>query len=211
MNFIQVLKNYLFSNNWNLINPSYRFSPVFYQRFFADFLLRLYIFLPFTITTAIMIHNGYFQDTADTMIKSNQNIYGYLLVIFLYIPIFLFFLASLISSVVGSVLKRTIFKSEVEDGEISKLATNYKEAFLTSWKNLWYLTLETFVLIFIGKIIVEMIAISGITLDLFGILKAVVVTIGTSGVLAAIVSLPFLKSKKVNVTPVENNDTVINT
>ena len=209
MNFIHVLKNYLFSSNWNLINPSYRFSPVFYQRFISDFLLRLYIFLPFIITTAIMIHNGYFSETAETMIQSGQNLYGYLLVIFVYIPIFLFFLSSLIASIIGSILKRNIFALEEEESkETPILPNNYKEAFLSAWKNLWYLTLETFVLIFIGKIIIEMIAINTIALDLFGILKAVLITVVTSGVLAAIVSLPWLKKKK-STPELQSNDTVI--
>lgn len=212
MNFIQTFKNYLFSSNWNLINPTYRFSSIFYKRFTIDFLLRVFTFLPFTIFFAFMIHNGYFQDTADTMLQSGQNLYGYLVVIFVYIPIFLFFIASLIVSLIGSILKRTIFTPDFEDGEFSVTPKNYLQAFMNAWKNLWYLTVETFILIFFSKIIIELYVVNSISFSLLSLVKAVLVTVGTSAILASVLSLPWLKSKK-NTTKdkesVESNDTVI--
>lgn len=212
MNFIQTFKNYLFSSNWNLINPSYRFSSIFYKRFTIDFLLRVLTFLPFTIFFAVMIHNGYFQDTAETMLQSGQNLYGYLVVIFVYIPVFLFFVASLIVSLIGTVLKRTVFTPDFEKDEISITPTNYLQAFVNSWKNLWYLTIETFILIFLSKIVIELYVVNTISFSLISLVKAALVTVGTSAILAAILSLPWLSAKKntpKDKEPIESNDTVI--
>lgn len=212
MNFIQTLKNYLFSSNWNLINPSYRFSSIFYKRFTIDFLLRLFTFLPFSFFFAFMVHNGYFKEIADTMLQSGQNFYGYLVVIFVYIPVFLFFVASLIVSLIGSILKRTVFTPDFEEGEFSITPTNYLQAFVNAWKNLWYLTVETFALIFLSKIIIELYVINTISFSVMILVKAALVTVGTSAILASVLSLPWLKSKKNTPTdkePVESNDTVI--
>jgi hypothetical protein len=207
MNFIQIFKNYLFSSNWNLTNPNYRFSPVFYKRFLIDFFLRIFTFLPFSAFFAFMIHNGYFKETADTMLHSGQNLYGYLIVIFVYVPLFLFLMASFLISLLGIIFKRTVFQPDFDNQEVSILPKNYKEAFINSWKNFWYLTLETFVLIFLSKIIIELYVINTISISIVEILKAVLITILTSSLLASIFSLPWLKSKKNE--SIDSNDTVI--
>jgi hypothetical protein len=196
MNFIQIFKNYLFSSNFNLINPSYRFSPIFYKRFFIDLFLRLLIFLPFIIFVLFIINNGYFKEHAEIMFQFGQNLYGYLIVIFFYIPVFLLFVASLIVSLFGSILKRTVFISVVDTEENSLIAQTYQKAFLNSWKNLWYITLETFVLIFLSKIIIEIYAVNTISFSLFTFLKTVLFTMITSAIIASLISLPFIKFKK---------------
>lgn len=193
MNFIQTFKNYIFSINCNLINPNYRFSSVFYKRMIIDFLLRIFVFLPFALFLFVMIQNGYFKETSDIMLQSGQNLYGYLMVIFIYFPILIFISSSFLFSVVGSILKRTIFKSE---NEISILPKNYTQAFLNSWKNLYYITVETFIIIFIGKIVIEIVAVQSVDFSLLLVLKALLITIGTSGLLALICSLPWLKKQK---------------
>lgn len=200
MTFFQILKNYLFSNNFNLVNPSNRFSSIFYKRFIVDFLLRIFTFLPFSIFFLVLIKNGYFKELADTMLQSGQNVYGYLIVIFIYIPIALFFFVSLITSTLGSVLKITLLKlshkENNEKTEINHFSNNYAQAFLSSWKNLWYLTLETFTILFIIKIIIELISAHTFTFDFMLVLKAVLVSVATSGILSLFTSLPWLYSKK---------------
>lgn len=211
MNFFKTFKNYLFSSNWNLINPSYRFSVVFYKRFIIDFLLRVLTFLPFMIFFAFMVHNGYFKDTAETMLKSGQNLYGYLLVIFVYVPAFLFFVSSFLVSLLGSILKRTIFAPDFEKDEVSVLPVSYSQAFINSWKNLWYMTLETFALIFLSKIIIELYVVNTISISFIELIKAALVTVVTSAILSAILSLPFVKSKskKEMKNSSQSNDTII--
>lgn len=206
MNFITILKNYLFSNNLSLTNPSYRFSSIFYKRFTIDFLLRMFIFLPFGIFLAILVKNGYFKEIADTMLQSGQNVYGYLVVIFVYVPIVLFFISSLISSLIGSILKRTVFTPDFDEQPI--LPQNYLEAFLSSWKNLWYLTVETFVILFMSKIIIEWVFMNIMNVSFMSILKALFITVVTSAILALLVSLPWISSKK-KIKTIDNN-TVIN-
>lgn len=205
MNFVQIFKNYLFSSNWNLINPSYRFAPVFYKRLIIDFLLRLFIFLPFSIFFVYLVQNGYFKEVVDTMLQAGQNAYGYLLVIFVYIPVALFLIYSLIASLLGSILKRNIFIMDNQPEEISVLPENYTEAFLSAWKNLWYFTIETFVILFITKFIIELIAIHTVTFAIMPVLKSLLITVATSAVLALVISLPWLFSKK-KVAKKESND-----
>lgn len=194
MNFIQTFKNYLFSSNWSLTNPNYRFSSIFYQRFFIDFFLRIFIFLPFGIFIGALIYNGGFKDIAEIMFQSGQNLYGYLLVSFIYIPIFLFLVMSLIVSLFGSVLKRNIFKMDNEDGDISVLPKNYKQAFFHSWKNLWYMTVETFVFLLLSKFIIEFYANHAISLSLLILIKFLFSSILTSCVLALLLSLFWIHS-----------------
>lgn len=194
MQFLQILKNYLFSSNFNLVSPTSRFSPIFYKRFCIDFLLRIFIFLPFSIFFAFLVHNGYFKELADTMIEANQNAYGYLLVIFIYIPIALFLITSFIVSIIGSVLKKTLF--ELQTSEDIIFPKNYIEAFLMSWKNLWYITIETLAILFIAKFVIELIVIQTITFSLLAIIKSILITVATSSILASLVSLPWLFSSK---------------
>lgn len=203
MQFLQTLKNYLFSSNFNIVSPTARFSPIFYKRFLVDFVLRLFIFLPFSIFFAFLVQNGYFKEMAETMIEANQNVYGYLLVMFIYIPIALFFITSLLVSLVGSILKRNVFKLNSTEDTI--LPTSYTDAFLNSWKNLWYITIETLVLLFVAKFSIELIAIHTITFDLLPLVKSILITVGTSAILASLISLPWLfSSKKINSEPKDN-------
>lgn len=210
MRFFQILKNYLFSSNNNILNPSYRFSPIFYKRFFTDFILRVFTFTPFILALFYLMFNGYFKEFADVMLQSGQNLYGYLLVIFIYIPIFLFFITSLLVSILGIALKRTVFTPNNE--ELTQLPHKYNKAFITSWKNLWYLNVETFLVLLFTKFVLEMYVERSFSISFMVVVQASLVTLATSGILASLISLPWLSKKnqaKENSDNNINNNTVV--
>lgn len=207
MHLFQILKNYLFSSNNNILNPSYRFSPIFYKRFFSDFLLRVLTFTPFMLALFYLMFNGYFKEFADVMLQSGQNLYGYLLVIFVYIPVFLFFITSLLVSILGMVLKRTVFTPDNE--ELTNMPYNYAKAFINSWKNLWYLNIETFLVLLFTKFALEMYVEQTFSISFMVVAQASLVTLATSGLLASLVSLPWLSKKKQLEQDNVDNNTVV--
>lgn len=206
MRFFQILKNYLFSSNDNILNPSYRFSPIFYKRFFIDFLIRVLTFIPFILALFYLMYNGYFKDFADVMLQSGQNLYGYLLVILVYIPIFLFFITSFLISILGIVLKRTVFTPEPE--ETTVMPTTYVKAFVNSWKNLWYVNIETFVVLLLTKLILEMYVERTISISPLVLVQVCLITLVTSGLLSSIISLPWVFKKEQDNDDVDNNTVV---
>ncbi len=203
MKFIETLKNYLFSSNLNLINPYYRFAPVFYKRFILDVILRLFIFIPYCIAYLFTIKQGLFNETITTLQENNQNGYGYLLVTF-YIYVSLVFSVSLIASLIGSVLKLKL-KLNSDNNEYSK---NYSQAILNSWKNLWYLTFETLVILILSFVFMSFApSAKGVAMNFTAMMfiKSIVITASSSLSLAVLVSLPFLRKKEIPQTPQEVN------
>lgn len=206
MRFFQILKNYLFSSNDNILNPSYRFSPIFYKRFLLDFILRVFTFTPFILALFYLMFKGYFKEFADVMLQSGQNLYGYLLVIFIYIPIFLFLITSFLVSLLGIVLKRTVFVPDQE--QITFIPTTYLKAFINSWKNLWYLNVETFLVLLFTKFVLEMYVERTFSISFMVVVQASLITLATSGLLSSIISLPWLLKKKQHTDEVDNNTVI---
>jgi len=203
MKIIEILKNYLFSSNLNLINPSYRFASVFYKRFTLDVFLRLFIFIPYCIAYLFTINQGLFNETITTLKENNQNGYGYLLVTF-YIYISLVFSVSLFVSLFGSILKLKL-KFNSDNNEYSK---NYSQAVLNSWKNFWYLTFETFAILLLSYFLLSLApSAKGASINFTAIMfiKTIIITAISSLSLSVFVSLPFLRKKEISQTPQEIN------
>lgn len=194
MKITQIFKNYLFSNNLNLINPAYRFSPIFFKRFMIDLLLRLFIFVPFCIGYLFTIKHGTFDEILITLQQNNQNGYGYLLAM-LYVYLALIFLISFFSSIVGSVIKLKFKQNPEVSNEYSQ---NYFQAVMNSWKNLWYLTFETLIILILSFLLMSFApsakgAVMNFTAMMF--IKSLLITASSAFSLSVFVSLPFLRKK----------------
>lgn len=196
MKFIDTLKNSLFSNNLNLINPSYRFAPIFYKRFFIDLILRLFIFVPFCISYLFTIKRGTFDDFLITLQQNNQNGFGYLLVMF-YVYIALIAVISMVASIFGSAIK---LKFKLNPDTSNEYSQNYSQAVINSWKNLWYLTFETLAILVLSFFLMSFApSAKGVVMNFTAMMfiKSLVITATSALSLSVLISLPFLRKKEI--------------
>ena len=203
MTLLTILKNMIFSNNLNLRSLNYRLSPIFYKRIFLDFILRLFIFLPFLFGAYFYLDNsGFLSNVNKTMLDNNQKLSGYMFVILL-IVFTIILTVSLLYSLIGSLLKFTVLNYDDDTNDepndkveiLSDIPTLFGLKFLSVLKNLWFVSFETVIIISLFYLSITYYVTHSIDFSLLAkyIFRSFFVTGISSSLLALLLSLPYKK------------------